>query len=91
MLRHTPRHTLRTIFPITPKVDRPAPTGVALEATRPRLARMRIVRLKLLFFAFQLSTNAFRVTVNSVEDFCLFAPPEPGPGSAVGNVEVGNH
>ncbi|KAF9647665.1 hypothetical protein BDM02DRAFT_2538890 [Thelephora ganbajun] len=25
--------------------------------------------------------------INSVEDFCLFAPPEPGPASVIGNVE----
>ncbi|CAL1698993.1 unnamed protein product [Somion occarium] len=25
--------------------------------------------------------------INSVDDFCLFAPPEPGPGSTVGNTE----
>lgn len=25
--------------------------------------------------------------VNSVDDFCLFAPPEPGPGSTIGNTE----
>jgi len=29
--------------------------------------------------------------VNSVEDFCLFAPPKPGPASVVGNVEVRNN
>jgi hypothetical protein len=27
------------------------------------------------------------VTVNSVDDFCLYAPPEPGPDSTIGNTE----
>ena len=27
------------------------------------------------------------LTVNSVDDFCFFAPPEPGPGSVIGNTE----
>jgi len=26
--------------------------------------------------------------VNSVTDFCLFAPPNPGPDSVIGNTEV---
>jgi hypothetical protein len=26
--------------------------------------------------------------VNSVNDFCLFAPPDPGPQSDIGNTEV---
>lgn len=26
--------------------------------------------------------------VNSVDDFCVFAPPDPGPGSVIGNTEV---
>ncbi len=26
-------------------------------------------------------------TVNSLDDFCLFAPPSPGPGSVIGNTE----
>lgn len=26
-------------------------------------------------------------TVNSPDDFCLFAPPEPGPASTIGNTE----
>ncbi|KAI0266457.1 hypothetical protein BC834DRAFT_823907 [Gloeopeniophorella convolvens] len=26
--------------------------------------------------------------LNSVDDFCIFAPPEPGPGSGIGNTEV---
>lgn len=25
--------------------------------------------------------------LNSVDDFCIFAPPEPGPGSVIGNTE----
>ncbi|KAI0302391.1 hypothetical protein B0F90DRAFT_211012 [Multifurca ochricompacta] len=25
--------------------------------------------------------------INSVDDFCVFAPPEPGPGSVIGNTE----
>jgi hypothetical protein len=29
-----------------------------------------------------------RCSVNSVDDFCLFAPPEPGPNSAIGDTEV---
>jgi len=40
------------------------------------------------FGASQVFTDAPWFTVNSVEDFCLFAPPEPGPGSLVGNTEV---
>jgi len=39
----------------------------------------------------QLSTDIVCIAVNSVDDFCLFAPPEPGPGSVIGNTEVGNH
>ncbi|KAI9508526.1 hypothetical protein F5148DRAFT_1195187 [Russula earlei] len=31
-----------------------------------------------------LCQNAF---VNAVDDFCLFAPPNPGPGSVIGNTE----
>lgn len=27
------------------------------------------------------------LTLNGVDDFCLFGPPEPGPDSLVGNVE----
>lgn len=27
------------------------------------------------------------LTLNSVDDFCLFGPPEPGPDSLIGNVE----
>ncbi|GHJ89745.1 hypothetical protein NliqN6_6147 [Naganishia liquefaciens] len=27
------------------------------------------------------------LTLNSIDDFCLFGPPEPGPDSLVGNVE----
>jgi len=27
------------------------------------------------------------LTVNSVDDFCLYAPPEPGPDSTIGNTE----
>ena len=33
--------------------------------------------------------HASWIPVNSVEDFCLWAPPEPGPNSGIGNVEVG--
>jgi len=28
------------------------------------------------------------VSVNGVNDFCIFAPPDPGPGSVIGNTEV---
>ena len=28
------------------------------------------------------------ILVNSVDDFCVWAPPEPGPGSVIGNTEV---
>ena len=40
----------------------------------------------------QLIRFSFRVhrrapTVNSLDDFCLFAPPSPGPGSVIGNTE----
>ncbi|KII87737.1 hypothetical protein PLICRDRAFT_42246 [Plicaturopsis crispa FD-325 SS-3] len=31
-----------------------------------------------------LCQNAY---LNAVDDFCLFAPPEPGPGSVIGNTE----
>ena len=34
---------------------------------------------------FSLSNES--TTVNSVDDFCFFAPPEPGPGSVIGNTE----
>lgn len=71
-------------------MDRPALTGVAPEATRLLLARMRIVRLRILLGAFQLFNDASWIPVNSVQDFCLFAPPEPGPRSVIGNVEVGH-
>lgn len=27
------------------------------------------------------------VYINGVDDFCIFAPPEPGPGSVIGNTE----
>jgi len=43
------------------------------------------------FYAPHLFTHIFRIAVNSVDDFCLFAPPEPGPGSVIGNTEVGDH
>ncbi|KAI0078570.1 hypothetical protein K474DRAFT_882344 [Panus rudis PR-1116 ss-1] len=33
------------------------------------------------------NSNCQNVYVNSVDDFCLFAPPEPGPGSVIGNTE----
>src|SRR5258708_2141807 len=36
--------------------------------------------LTFLFFFCQL--------VNSIDDFCIFAPPNPGPDSVVGNTEV---
>jgi hypothetical protein len=45
---------------------------------------------QILLVAFRLFIDASWVPVNSVDDFCLFAPPEPGPGSDVGNVEVGH-
>ena len=34
---------------------------------------------------FSLSNES--TTVNSVDDFCLFAPPEPGPNSIIGETE----
>jgi len=43
------------------------------------------------FSAPQLLTDNVRISVNSVDDFCLFAPPEPGPNSVIGNTEVGDH
>ena len=36
----------------------------------------------------QLSADTPWAVVNSIEDFCLWAPPEPGPNSGIGNVEV---
>ncbi|KAH9067589.1 hypothetical protein EDB87DRAFT_1573192 [Lactarius vividus] len=27
--------------------------------------------------------------INSIDDFCIFAPPEPGPGSVIGSTEPG--
>jgi hypothetical protein len=27
------------------------------------------------------------LTLNGVDDFCLYGPPEPGPDSLIGNVE----
>lgn len=35
-----------------------------------------------LFFFF------FFKLVNSLDDFCIFAPPDPGPGSVIGETEV---
>jgi hypothetical protein len=36
--------------------------------------------------------NPFRylifLLVNSIDDFCIYAPPDPGPGSVIGNTEV---
>jgi hypothetical protein len=32
--------------------------------------------------------HAFRYLVNSLDDFCLFAPPKPGKGSEIGDSEV---
>lgn len=31
--------------------------------------------------------SSLAVAVNSVDDFCVYAPPEPGPASAIGNTE----
>lgn len=28
------------------------------------------------------------ITINSVDDFCVYAPPEPGPDSLIGNTEA---
>ncbi|KAH9941893.1 uncharacterized protein BXZ73DRAFT_88277 [Epithele typhae] len=33
------------------------------------------------------SSMCQNVYINSLEDFCIFGPPEPGPGSVVGNTE----
>ena len=32
--------------------------------------------------------NLISFSVNSVDDFCLWAPPEPGKGSTIGDTEV---
>lgn len=61
------------------------------EATKLRLARMRIVRFQTLLVVSQPSIDAsWNTPVNSVGDFCLFAPPKPGPDSLVGDSEVGH-
>jgi hypothetical protein len=33
------------------------------------------------------TSDARLVTVNSVDDFCLYAPPSPGPDATIGNTE----
>lgn len=40
----------------------------------------------LLFFLWH-SIDTLRPTVNSVDDFCVFAPPEPGADSTIGQTE----
>ncbi len=36
----------------------------------------------------ELYTHADHYTVNSLSDFCVFGPPEPGPDSVIGNIEA---
>jgi hypothetical protein len=32
--------------------------------------------------------RGLRTCVQSIDDFCIFAPPNPGPDSVIGNTEV---
>lgn len=62
------------------------PITVARPRTRHLCARMHIVSHH---YAQPLMTYTCCYLVNSVDDFCLFAPPKPGKGSAIGDSEVG--
>ena len=50
--------------------------------TPERVQRMVVETPDGLFFFF------FFKLVNSLDDFCIFAPPDPGPGSVIGETEV---
>jgi hypothetical protein len=81
--------TTQPISPITPKTVRPARTNVALAVVKTQPARMLTVRPPILLSHPNRPLTLW-IPVNSVEDFCIWAPPEPGPNSVVGNVEVGD-
>ena len=79
--------------PLRHSKDRQGPTSVGRPLIKPRYARTHTVSArpetsqtterKIIeppVFFFQL--------VNSLDDFCIYAPPNPGPDSAIGNTEV---
>ena len=61
-------------------------TNVAQALARLRSARMSTVRLSP-FLHHPPSSCPNTLPVNSVDDFCIFAPPNPGPDSVIGNTE----
>ncbi|THH03063.1 hypothetical protein EW145_g6560 [Phellinidium pouzarii] len=60
------------MHPTSPNKDNRGPMRVARAQTKTPCVRMSIERW---------------VPVNSVDDFCLYAPPEPGPSSTIGETE----
>lgn len=83
------RHTFLPMPPSSQSKDRQGRTSVGQPLTRPRHARTptvsarrarKEISLNICSFVFQL--------VNSIDDFCIFAPPNPGADSVIANTEV---
>lgn len=84
------RRTARPMSPRTRRIRanrvRRAPTSVDPAPTRRPTARTCTVRPIALLTCRQDAEIAPSI-VNSIDDWCIFAPPEPGPDSVIGNTE----
>lgn len=92
--------TPRPISPRTPLITAsrasPERTGVVPRRVRRPTVKMRTVSYNFFFSiggckcildGIHSHTDLPCPTVNAVDDFCLWAPPEPGAGSVIGNTE----
>jgi hypothetical protein len=84
--RHIPPLICRRTLLNSPRKDKLARTSAGQDPTRHRSARTPTVRITPSLEMPPVPT--LPNLVNSLNDWCIFAPPDPGPGSVVGNTEV---
>lgn len=79
------QHTCHRMLPTTPKTASMAQTSVALNQARTPFVKTHTVSSDI--YRTYNTTDSVSISVNSVDDFCLFAPPYSGSNATIGDTE----